>query len=836
MPNYFTKLLFFTLFLTFFISCNTVKYVHENENLLKKNTISVDEKKKIESELNSYLVQRPNQSTLGLPLSLGFYNIGNLDFEKTFDEWKENHPGKTKSYDKIFSKKQTKVIYNTHKGLNNWFLTKGQAPVIYDGEKTKKSAKSLKDYYISKGFFEADVTYDFHQIKEKQVGVDYKITTNNQYYFDSLSTEIESPILDSIYKANSEYSIIKSKNPFVFNDFINEESRLISLFRNSGIYHFTDNSMGFWTDSIKEDYYKNILLKIPNRIISVNDSLYKVPYKILKVNEINVYTDFSLKNKGEKFKDSINYKGYNFYSYGKMKFNPKYLMNSLFITPNGVYKDSERNLTRRHLRNLKTFSSSIDLKYTEKGDSLRADIYLKPLKKFGLTFDADMTTSNLKPFGVLGKSTFLGRNIFKGSEIVELSFQGSFFNVANDPSNSSDFFNAWEFISSASVKIPRILFPLNTSSIIPKYMIPRTNFDASVSFQQNIGLDRQTISTGMAYTWKSSKKNGHRFDLLNWQYIKNQNIDNYFFIYDSEYQKLNLVSESIFNSPLPQQNDIILGFMDDVLDPDNDYDTTDPNAYNVTSDVDERRDILIEDVMVPVISYSYVYNSRENINDNNFSYFTARLVSAGGIVTSLSNKTNEIGQKLLFDLPIAQYFKIELEYKKYWELKKNNILVFRTFVGAAKPYGNSENIPFSRSYSAGGSNEIRAWRTFDLGLGAQKSILEYNVGTFKLVSNLEYRFKITDKIYSALFIDAGNIWDITDSNLYGDEAKLINFSSFKNTAVGSGFGIRYDFGFLVFRFDIGFKTYEPYLNSEDKWFINYNFGNAVYNIGINYPF
>jgi len=318
--------------------------------------------------------------------------------------------------------------------------------------------------------------------------------------------------------------------------------------------------------------------------------------------------------------------------------------------------------------------------------------------------------------------------------------------------------------------------------------------------------------------------------------IKNQNIDNYFFIYDSEYQKLNLVSESIFNSPLPQQNDIILGFMDDVLDPDNDYDTTDPNAYNVTSDVDERRDILIEDVMVPVISYSYVYNSRENINDNNFSYFTARLVSAGGIVTSLSNKTNEIGQKLLFDLPIAQYFKIELEYKKYWELKKNNILVFRTFVGAAKPYGNSENIPFSRSYSAGGSNEIRAWRTFDLGLGAQKSILEYNVGTFKLVSNLEYRFKITDKIYSALFIDAGNIWDITDSNLYGDEAKLINFSSFKNTAVGSGFGIRYDFGFLVFRFDIGFKTYEPYLNSEDKWFINYNFGNAVYNIGINYPF
>ncbi len=95
---------------------------------------------------------------------------------------------------------------------------------------------------------------------------------------------------------------------------------------------------------------------------------------------------------------------------------------------------------------------------------------------------------------------------------------------------------------------------------------------------------------------------------------------------------------------------------------------------------------------------------------------------------------------------------------------------------------------------------------------------------------------MTNKIFSALFIDAGNIWDITDSNLVSEEAKLKSFSSLKNIAVGSGFGIRYDFGFLVFRFDIGFKTYEPYLLEDNKWFVNYNFGNAVYNIGINYPF
>ena len=54
-------------------------------------------------------------------------------------------------------------------------------------------------------------------------------------------------------------------------------------------------------------------------------------------------------------------------------------------------------------------------------------------------------------------------------------------------------------------------------------------------------------------------------------------------------------------------------------------------------------------------------------------------------------------------------------------------------------------------------------------------------------------------------------------------------------AIGSGFGARLDFNFLILRLDIGFKTYEPYLTG-NKWLKNYNFANAVYNIGINYPF
>ena len=840
MPSSFTKILLLVWILIQLVSCNSIKYVQENENLLKDNKVLVNGEKNKDPEINKYLSQKPNRKTLGMPLPLYFYNFGNEEFEMTFEEWIENHPKKYNKYERVFSKKQTFGIYRNKRAVNNWFLNKGEAPVIYDELKTSRSVNTLKDYFISKGFFEVEVNFDTLKVGDQELEVTYNIEPNTQYLIDSISTEIESPVLDSIYLANKENSILKKGKPFVFNDFEREEARLVNLFRNSGVYQFKNYSMGFWTDSVKGSYMKDVLLKIPDRLVNRNDSLIKEHYKTQIVKQINIYTDFSITEQNRKVRDSASYQGYNFYSFGKMRFKPKYLMNSLFITPDGLYRDVEKFQTQNYIRNLKTFSSSIDISYTENEDeTLTADVYLTPLKKYGITVDLDATTSNIKPFGILGKFSFLGRNMFKGSELLELSLQGSLFNLANDPSNSNNFFNGWEVLSSASLKFPRILFPFNTSKLIPKYMAPTTNFDANLSFQKNVGLDRQTTTAGMAYDWKSSKKVSHRIDLVNLQYIKNQNVDNYFFIYKSEYNKLADAQESIGGDELPSNEPAnyqdILKVMEDFLEDPNNADRY-PEEYDSVSDVNERHDILIEDSFVPVISYSFAYNSRENINDNDFSYFTARFISSGTFSNWIFPNKNDLGQRTLRDVPIAQYIKTEFEYKKYWELRDQNILVFRTFMGAAFPYGNSSDVPFSRSYYAGGSNDIRAWRTFDLGPGGEFNNLEYKVATFKLVGNLEYRFKVSNKINSALFIDAGNIWDITNSNLVTEEGKFTSLSSLQYTAVGSGFGLRYDFGFLVFRFDIGFKTYEPYLPSGNRWFVNYNFGNAVYNIGINYPF
>ena len=852
MRNIFTKIVLFILLLILIAACDATKHIPENEYLLEKNTIVVNKQKKSSPELYSYIRQKPNQKILGIPFSLHLYNFGNPDTLSL--RWPSNKPEFERRFSKKFSDKQFKALVKSSKGYNKWFLKNGNAPVISDIEKIKKSAQNLESYYFNNGYWDTTVDFKENKNENKRITVDYIVSTQNPYFLDTVSAKISSPILDSLHKMTNSQSFIKKGQLYKAVNFEKEEDRLVELYRNSGIYHFNKGIISFDVDTTNMTRHKqNVQLKIPNRIVENNDSIYTEPYKIQKVKNVNVFTDFAFNTKDEKQQDSAIYNGINFYALNKLKYNPKYLANSIIVQPNDIYKDSEKDLTRKYLRELQNFRPSIDIKYEENEDeSLTANIYLTPRKKYSLGFDSDFTTSNINLFGVSGKVSFLNRNVFKGAEILELSFQGSFLNTnANEDKN---FFNAYEIGTGASLKIPRFLLPLKTTKLIPKSMSPKTEIGVNLAIQKNIGLDRQNITGSIGYAWQSSKKTNHKFELLNVQYIRNTNPGNYFGVYQSENRKLDSIAfGSAFNNISPTLETLVpdpinpnipkepfeiipLEYLGYVLNPANNFENSNPEEFQIASNVEEQRDILIEDVLVPVISYSYNYNNREDITDNSFSTFTGRIISSGSLTSAFLKKPSDGSRKELFGLPVAQYLKTEFEYKKYWSINFNTSLVFRQFIGMAIPFGNSEDIPFSRSYRAGGSNDIRAWQTFDLGPGSELSSLEFNVGSLKLTSNLEYRFKLINNLNGALFIDAGNIWDITNSPLSSSGAKFDSFSSIKDIAIGSGFGARYDFGFLIFRLDLGFKTYEPYISEGSKWFKNYNFQQSRLQIGIGYPF
>ena len=100
---------------------------------------------------------------------------------------------------------------------------------------------------------------------------------------------------------------------------------------------------------------------------------------------------------------------------------------------------------------------------------------------------------------------------------------------------------------------------------------------------------------------------------------------------------------------------------------------------------------------------------------------------------------------------------------------------------------------------------------------------------------MENRYKLFNKLDGAFFIDAGNIWNVLD-DVEDPKAIFNSLKSLNDIAVGSGIGLRYDFDFFILRFDIGFKTYNPTYPKNQRWLKDFNFSNAVYNIGINYPF
>ncbi len=821
--NFIIFLILISLTLSF-SSCNTLKYVSDNELLLTKNAVFVNTKKNVNTEITDYIVQRPNQLVLGIPFPLYFYNIGNKNFETDFKKWKSENPNSYKFTTNIFSEKQTRGVRDFKYKTHQWFLNNGEPPIIFDAKKAIQTVENLTQHYYNEGYFNVNVEYEEHKIKNKKVAINYLINTDKPYTLDTISTAIESAVLDSIYKLHKDKSEIKTGKQFKLSFFIDEQNRITNLFRNSGIYRFNKNAITFEADSTKTNYSSDITLII-------NDSIASVPFKIQKIKDVNIYTDYAYNTKDEPIKTKVDYNGYSFLAIDNLKYNPKLLLNSVFIQPNDIYKDETRELTRKNLRRLNNFRS-VDIKYEEtEDDMLNASIFLTPLKKYSIGFNTELTHSNIRQLGVSGKLSFLNRNIFKGAEILKFSVQGSFLD-SKDAADQSSLLNAWEIGSDISLEIPRFFIPFKLKSIIPKNMAPSTTLTLGTSLQKNIGLDKQKFTGIIDYTWESSKNKKHSFQIVNAQFIKNLNVSSYFNIYKSEFNEISSIASTYFNENLETTD--VINFIDTNID--SNFESSNPTEYRIIQNIKNRYNIITEDVLVPISAYTFTYNNSENYKDNDFSFFRARLVSSGNLTTLLSNERDENGTKTLLKTPIAQYIRTDLEYKKFWNVSLENVIAFRSFLGIAIPYKNSSTIPFSRSYFIGGPNDLRAWKIYDLGPGSTKSGLEYNVGNLKFISSLEYRFKVINSIKGALFIDAGNIWDINNSSVVSSDAKFNGFSSLKDIAVGTGFGIRYDLSFILLRLDIGFKTYEPYLDSGKKWFQHVNFTNNVYNFGISYPF
>ena len=840
-----------------FFSCNVLKRVEPDELLLTDFEIYADSVETSNSDVESLVSQQPNAKVLGFPLKLHMYNLAKPNPDSAYQDWLYRKEKRYDRLERLLSQKQVERLGESFfvSGLSNGLKKAGEAPVVLDSSLTQKSLDRIRAYYNTKGYFNNTGSVQVDTTGNQRVATRYDIDLGSPFMIDTITYQFSSPDIDSIYALHKEESLVRVGEQFDLAAFTAERERLTDLFRNTGIWNFQESTISYdiLRDTIlaRDDQQMEVELNIENpRLRGGGDA---PPYRVHRIDSVNIFVDHSFADQRDSLKSVVE-DNFTIYYKGELRYKPKALRNAVFLEQGQVYREIDRVRTYRQINNLNTFRYP-NIEMIEQGeDLLTTNIYLSARPKNSLSVDFDVIHSNIQRIGIGMGAALITRNVFGGAETLSLNGRATF-GLLSDDSLTEDFFT--EISADISLVFPRIwMFSfLNAQRLIPSYMLPQSKITLGTSYQNNIGLDKQTLNQLLSYTWSPNDLTRNVFELLNIEYVRNLNPENFYNVYQSTYDRLDDIATepeflnnpdlTDFYEPTDDPSDpfqLIIpdgttGFTNAILD--GEVVPEDPDTFRDVFRIEERRIRLTENNLIFSSNYQFTQNSQSDINDRSFHQFRWRIESAGNVLSALAGlfsfDKNENGQRLFLGVPYSQYVKTEVEYIKHWELTPTNVLAFRSFAGIAIPYGNADNIPFVRSYFAGGANDNRAWFPYSLGPGSTDNINDFNEANFKLAFNLEYRFPIVGDLKGALFTDVGNIWNVWDQTTL-DSATFSGFSSLKDIAVGTGFGLRYDFSFFVFRADLGFKTYNPARIPSERWFAEYNFANSVVQIGINYPF
>lgn len=833
------------------MACNSTKRIKDDEFLLIKNSINTGVDSISSRKLNPYIELKPNSKLLfGLPLKLYIYNWGKPHPDSTFINWLTKKPKRQKQLTKLLSERQLKNIGDFYVNIHEARKANGEPPSVITKPKIDESKEKLKSWYWNRGWFNAEVNHNIEKDSSKQKAtIHYNIKPNKPYLIDTISYNIESIAADSLYNSIKDESLIKKGQQFNTQNFENERLRVEKYFRNHGLYNFDREYISFVVDSLNENArLLEVEMTIKNRKAKNTDSIIYKPFEAHKISQVNVFTDYENTDNDYLSKDSIHYKQKVFFAKDKIKVSPKILSDAVFIEKGQLFSDEKRISTYNRFSNIRVFEYP-NIQYqkdprTPDEDNLIANVFLTPKKRFGFTSNFEVSQSNIQDFGIGVNTSFLARNALRLADVLELSFRANLGSSRDAASNNDQFFNITELGGNLSLSLPKVLFPF-TQTIIKKDMQPSSRLSYGFNTQKNIGLDRQNHTFRFDYNWKPNKKVSNRLSLIDFQFVNNLNINNYFNIFTNSYRDLNQIAQdnlfevdenfidpNTLSLSIPTGTD---GFVNQVNNGEISLNDEEQQFFN---SIVERKDRLTENNLILASNFTFDYSTRKGIDDNDYYQFRSRFELAGNLLkvlgTGLGLNENDNANLLLFDVPFTQYAKLELNYIKHWDLGNKNIIAARAFGGLALPYGNSQSIPFARSFFGGGPNDNRGWQPYDLGPGKTNGINDFNEANFKLSFNLEYRFNIFGSLNSAFFIDAGNIWNLAD-NVTDKDATFDGLKDLEDLSVATGIGFRYDITFFVIRLDFGFKTYNPG-DIEKKWFNDYNFNNMVFNFGINYPF
>ena len=778
-----------------FCSCSVTPYLGHGEHVLHDVALDVQmadssnvtpEVKAALKHAKKYYLQRPNTKALGikwLPTSKWAYCF----------------------------------LTDTSSNLwNNMWHRMGEAPVVYDEERSRQTATQLQQLMVSKGCFGSTVTFDTVEIKRHNISIRYNIKATRRYIIDEVVYRTENAAVRRILDETEDESPLVAGEPYDQEKIAAERNRIVTTLREAGYYLANNNNVTFIVDTTYSSTKLSIDVMVDSRDLQVHH-----------INNVYIYphSNAGLRTTPTSFDTLIyTYPGAtrridNIYVFDRpMTIHPQTISRSLMLFPGMTYRPHYITDTYNSLLGLRNFKYiNIDMVPSPAStDSLPlVDAHIKLVRTTQQKISLSIELTNASPLGAkdsnsnfftsgnLGVETsieYQHKNIFGGAELLKVKgsvlFELPKLIFRERGKSFYDNFSAFESGLDISLDMPVFLLPF-TRNIVFQRIKPHTLFSAGGSYQYRYYFERILANTSFGYTWSHSR------------HVSNQ-------LLPVEMTFVRIIGlEDDFAARLNQLNDLRLKYQ-----------------YSSHFILDAR--------------YDYTYSNQQYGTREDFSVFHASLETAGNLLAGIADISkalvDENNVRQVLGVPFSQYARVGAEFTRYHYFGLKSSFVSRVIVGAGIPYGNSVSMPYEKSFFGGGPTTMRAWQLRHLGPGSYRGgsgdvVADVErVGDLQLVVNLEGRFPIAGIFEGAVFTDMGNVWLFNPSDQYSDGH--IKWNSLPSEiAVGAGLGLRVAVSIATLRIDFAIPFYDPGYESSMRWRPpHWKFNQIITNFGINYPF
>jgi outer membrane protein insertion porin family len=694
-----------------------------------------------------------------------------------------------------------------------WTMRKqAEPPAIYDEALTQKTARNLENVMRQRGYFRAQSSYRTDTLGRHKIRANYRLDLGPMFTIDTVKfASRDSQALQVLY-INGTNSLLRTGAPLDARTFDQEKLRVTAEMKNRGYAYFTPNFVRFNGDTIGTRSNVEIEIVPPSdtsvhKQYTINQILVRVGLvpNVSYIRKDQVYNDIYFVSADTTF-----------------SIKPERLFKSISIRPSWPYRQVDFDQTQRDLNALGIYKFVTVKPVPDSTDrsKINVDIALSPDEKLTIGSDLDLNSSTSSSgiarnlIGIAGSLNFRNRNVFRGAEHWQ---SNALYNIEFDVATSNRFIFSQEFQWQNNLVFPRFFDYLNTWETLNGLRLGK----------------RRVVSNSLLSRMKSDGQ--ARFS-LNYDYLEVFDLYNY-----------NLVTASfgfdLRSNPEHQYTIDHIGI--DVLR---------PRTYDRFNTIFGQNKFLRSSFGNQLFtgfllrSFSYTYATRNNRFGERWLYRFGSDLS--GFEEFVVNRLWSVpfGKQRwsIDDLDFSKYLRLDMDAVYTRDFNAKLTAALRIGAGAVMPFGDTVAAPYVKQFFAGGPTSVRAWSIRELGPGgyydpeASQVRPFYQAGDFRFELNGELRFPMFWWLKGAVFVDAGNIWTLRPDPLRPNSE--LRWNSYRNIALGTGLGLRFDFSYFVLRFDAGLQLRRPYTTAERPgyWvpnrFSHLQIKDFRPNLAVGYPF